>query len=205
MAYTAPTSMTPGQVFTASRWNTMVKDNFDMLASLANDGTLAWDNTNKRLGIGTASPSYKFHLTTTGNNYLLSESISGFMAFAIKGTTEADLVLHASSATSNQQAWNLVSGSGSLKIRLFNDTTGSYGVVRDNVMVFQPGGAVLVGKASGLTGAGDLDINGNCKATTFQTAAGNTWTLGTFSFGTFAQTGYVTVVINGGTYRLMAG
>lgn len=70
---------------------------------------------------------------------------------------------------------------------------------------FNASGSVLIGRSSGLTGAGDLDVNGRARAATFETSAGNKWTFGGYTAGAVAQAGYVSVVIDGVTRRLLVG
>ncbi len=148
MAYTPPTSMTPGQVFTASRWNTMVKDNFDMLASLANTGLLKWDDTNKYLGVGTATPAIELHTysTAAGSHGMRSETTnaSGYSVIDLKTNTRAYQVASGGSGTSAQAGACYIYDVTAAAVRLHVSATGS----------------VLIGKTSGLTGAGDLDVNG---------------------------------------------
>jgi hypothetical protein len=65
------------------------------------------------------------------------------------------------------------------------------------------GGAFLIGKTSGLTGAGDLDANGRVRGATFETANGAKWALqGWTTNADAAIQGYVTVVIDGTTRKL---
>ncbi len=47
---------------------------FNSNGVLGGDPGLVWDNTGKRLGIGTGNPAYPLHLTTSGNMGILSES-----------------------------------------------------------------------------------------------------------------------------------
>jgi len=60
---------------------------FDSASTLAGDNDLYWDNTNKRLGVGTTSPSTKLqvngtitadtHFTSSDSNVTLSTSGTG--------------------------------------------------------------------------------------------------------------------------------
>lgn len=195
MAYTNPTTMVAGQVFTASRWNTQVKDNFDMLASLANDGTLKWDNTNKRLGVGTTTPAAKLHVrdSTGGRLEIKFENAHGTsksVQFNFGGASTGGV--------SNWSFGNDLSLNGTKDLYFF-DNAGSA-----TRLYISATGSLLVGKTSGLTGAGDIDAAGTVKGNVLQTGT-TTWALGTFSFGAVAQTGYVTVTINGSNYRLLVG
>ena len=46
---------------------------FNNSNAFAADSNLFWDNTNKRLGVGTSSPAYKFVVVTTGGTAYLSD------------------------------------------------------------------------------------------------------------------------------------
>lgn len=70
---------------------------------------------------------------------------------------------------------------------------------------FSASGAVLIGRTSGLTGAGDLDANGRVRGATFETSGGNKWTLGGYTPGALATIGSVSVVVDGVTRRLLVG
>lgn len=67
------------------------------------------------------------------------------------------------------------------------------------------GGAVLIGRTSGLAGAGDLDVAGRVRGDTIETAAGSQWKLAghTADATDRASNGYVTVTIGGASYKLM--
>lgn len=149
MAYTPPTSMSPGQVFTASRWNTQVKDNFDMLATLANTGQLAWDGTwlkvNGKLAVG---PNLSADLSP-----IFYVSKLGQAAFDLHNTTTGG-------TPTNGARWrlfvdNVGGGAGSCTFGFYDvqNTRVAFGLTNT--------GSFLIGKTSGLTGAGDLDINGS--------------------------------------------
>lgn len=65
-------------------------------------------------------------------------------------------------------------------------------------------GSGLFGRTSGLTGAGDWDVDARCRADTFETAAGNKWKLlGWTTAADAVSNGYVQVTIDGTTYKLM--
>lgn len=65
-------------------------------------------------------------------------------------------------------------------------------------------GSGLFGRTSGLTGAGDWDVNARCRADTFETASGNKWKLlGWTTAADAASNGYVQVTIDGTTYKVM--
>ena len=67
-------------------------------------------------------------------------------------------------------------------------------------------GALWVGTtAGGLTGAGDFDGAGRVRGATFETANGAKWALQGYAAGAVTQAGYVTVVIDGISRRLLVG
>lgn len=160
MAYTNPTTMVAGQVFTASRWNTQVKDNFDMLASLANDGTLKWDNTNKRLGVGTTTPATKLHVYSAGDSTLTIETASAaqYAYFLLKTASRRYQIATAGASVGNATAGNFY---------IYDETAAA------SRFTITSTGATLIGKQSGLTGAGDLDVAGATNLSGALTVAGN--------------------------------
>lgn len=83
MAYTAPTTMVAGQIFTASRWNVEVKANFEHI--VANYPTLAANNS--FAGNNTFAGT-----TTFGGNVLVSgatQIIDGGNKVSVKGDGSA--------------------------------------------------------------------------------------------------------------------
>lgn len=140
-----PTSATAGQVVTATRWNTEVKANFESLASLANDGTLAWDNTNKRLGVGTNTPADKLHVAsaTDAATRIETTNAANYALFRLKTPSRAYQFA---------VAGNLAFNANNLYI--FEE------VANATRLMITSTGSVLIGKTSGRTGAGDLDVAG---------------------------------------------
>lgn len=68
-----------------------------------------------------------------------------------------------------------------------------------------PTGSVLVGKATGLSAAGDLDVAGKIRGDTLETAAGSLWKLAGYTADSTdrVSNGYVTVTIDGVAYKLL--
>ena len=150
MAWTAPTYVTAGvTINTATRWNAQVKDNLDMLAGLANTGQLVWDGTwfkvNGKFAVG---PNLSADLSP-----IFYVSKLGQAAMDLHNTTTGGTP--SSGARWRLFADNVGGGAGSC-------TFGFYDVQNTRVAFgLTNGGSFLIGKTSGLTSAGDLDVNGS--------------------------------------------
>lgn len=183
MPWTTPTNMTVGQVFTATRWNTQVAGNFDMLKTLANNGELTW-SSNTLTVTGSLSVSSGISATNiTASNNIIGQNVYS-NAFLGVGITSPDRIVHVRNSgasarfdrgdgvgpgfflvTYPDNTYSSISkvfymggiGANEFGIRDHGTTPGGGGTERLKVT---NSGSVLIGRTSGLTGAGDLDVNG---------------------------------------------
>jgi len=81
----------------------------------SSDGNLFWDNTNKRLGVGTASPNARLHIS--GNTRL--EHVN------------SHIILISSAATENNKLWYIDANNNVFRIMAANDASTSF----SNVML----------------------------------------------------------------------
>jgi hypothetical protein len=159
--------------------------------AVATESNLFWDATNKRLGVGTAAPERGLHvvgLTGADGAIIIHSADNGattkpFIDFRRARGTHASPSAIQSGDSIMQLAITgyLTSAYDSARRVLeviaseaWSSTAGGYGwdlYVRTNGTVGAPtlavrltnGGAVLIGRSSGLTGAGDLDVQGNTR------------------------------------------
>ncbi len=92
--------------------------------TLSSDAAFYWDNTNKRLGIGTASPTYKLDVSGTQNTVGIraGSNTAGDILYYGTGTVTGDITLFESnmnvSGTIGQEIKNSNTSSGSSKINI---------------------------------------------------------------------------------------
>lgn len=186
-------------------------------SNLANSSTFRVDVANKifrvdNSGSGTAA----FQVGDITNNDVLtiqhtSATQCRFIKNVISGsaTIDIDPLPNDNTSAATFRFFRSTNTSGAVSFDVFiGDATGTF-----NHRIFGKGGhtqlcinngALLVGRTSGLTGHGDLDVNARCRADSFETAAGNKWKLLGFTAGAdAASNGYVSVTIDGTTYKLM--
>ncbi|MBX9766693.1 MAG: hypothetical protein K2X47_05425, partial [Bdellovibrionales bacterium] len=96
-------------------------------STLTDDSALIWDNTNKRLGIGTATPSYRLHVPwVSGDSVMTSYFGSGNASnnqIAVKGESYSGLGVYGASISSVG-----VAGSSTSSIGVSGETTSGNGV-----------------------------------------------------------------------------
>jgi hypothetical protein len=140
---------------------------------------LFWDNTNSRLGIGTNTPAYQFHVIRSGSGFLADFQATGGNASVIIERTGTD---------ANQVIINSFNLGGSLTSQgYFRFETGGSERAR-----FTSGGNLLVGST---TDSGEkLQVTGTMKVTGVATlgsitlpavsniTSGTTWNTGVLSF-----------------------
>jgi hypothetical protein len=131
----------------------------------AGDSGLTWDNTNKRLGIGTSSPSESLHIVRTGSQ-------APTFALLQSETGQASLKLLAGSGTTNRAAridfLNGVSSTTVPRWTLINDFnqngTNEFNIVASDVtrkiVIFQNGN---VGIGTTTDAGFRLDVNGTAR------------------------------------------
>jgi hypothetical protein len=131
----------------------------------AGDSGLVWDNTNKRLGIGTSSPSESLHIVRTGSQ-------APTFALLQSETGQASLKLLAGSGTTNRAAridfLNGVSSTTVPRWTLINDFnqngTNEFNIVASDVtrkiVIFQNGN---VGIGTTTDAGFRLDVNGTAR------------------------------------------
>ena len=116
---------------------------FDSGSTLAGDNDLYWDNTNKRLGIGTATPGNKLEVqvTSNGNGVLFKSNatqIGSILRTAIGGTVSMT-----------------IDGAGTRPININNSSS-------SNVLIANGGGNVGIGTTSP---SAKLEVDGTLIAT----------------------------------------
>jgi len=133
-------------------------------------------------------------LIFTGGNVVTSGSVLAQKSFRMEGEQVP------AQATGEGLEFGVNAGLSAGYLQMWNRTTNA---ASNYSVLIKP--RLIIGANSGLTGNGDLDAVGRVRGATFETSAGNKWDLRTYTAGTFAQTGYVTVIIDGVTRRLMVG
>jgi hypothetical protein len=153
--------------------------------AFAGSNNLFWDNTNSRLGIGTASPTLRLDVTGTG-----TANGQSLVRFTNPTTFNLNLALNSTGATGNTnfgftvndvtqgavgwdrsdssiQFWNAIANASFVGMKLRNNGNTSFLKVSDgteNVRFVSSTGNVLIGTT---TDAGyKLDVNGTARAVT---------------------------------------
>jgi hypothetical protein len=97
MAWTTPGTAVAGEVLTAARWNTDVRDNTADLDTRVNNSGLIWISTTTLTTIGTSGQVISNIFSSTYNNYVLHLNLSAiasgpltvFMQLSVGGTPNA--------------------------------------------------------------------------------------------------------------------
>jgi len=123
-----------------------------LFGKFVQDSALHWDNTNKRLGIGTASPSVRMHVKGEGP------------VMALEGTNHAYFGFYPRTFTTGRKAYIGFSSVDSTHLTIFNEDTGDLrlGSSATSDLVIKSGGNVGIGTASP---SAELEVDGDIKAT----------------------------------------
>lgn len=168
-------SIASGQIAVGSGTNT-----------LTGSSTFVWDGS--QLGVGVASPERAIHTRHVNNAFRMDRGDGAGPGFFLVSYTDATY------STIFKVWYAGMAGTDAFAIRDHGTVAGGGGTERLRITGT---GSVLIGKSSGLTGAGDLDANGRIRGATFETATGNKWELGARNNALG-----VAVDIDGSSYRL---
>ncbi len=138
--------------------------------SLSHDANLFWDDANDRLGIGLAVPTTLLHIHSTSVPTMLRfSSFAPGMEFQDHEVNASRIMLGAFGLgtaaghySAGQGDMNFVtaswssSNSSAINFSTPNNDSGTY----TRRLIVTRAGVILIGKTSGLTGAGDLDVAG---------------------------------------------
>jgi hypothetical protein len=119
---------------------------FNSDGDLVTDTTnFVWDNTNKRLGVGTASPINAFHVLVSGASGLGATPAD--KALGITGNSgDCRLYLESPDATSGQRVFFINNGGGNLTVSSTSDNGGAF--VKENILGLTYDGEVGIGTNS---------------------------------------------------------
>lgn len=213
-----PSNMTVGHAFEAQRWNQQVKANLDSLAGLSNGGQLTWNNTGSLFTVNgnvsiSGNATINNNATINGNATISGNIIGGQLAVGVTSPARPLHIRHLGASALLQRLDGALPGyflsvfapaSPDTPTRVFylggigDDSVG----IRDHGTVEGGGGterlkitssgSVLIGRSSGLTGAGDLDVNGAFRVAGNVTMSGGGLTISSGGISALSGT------INGG-------
>lgn len=145
-------TFTPGSVIFAGAGGQLAQDNAKFF----------WDNTNYRLGIGTASPANALYVVGNSNTnvgYIQNTSVSGYSSIDYAdnaGTLQLSIGYGNASAASGFTSLNFINANGSNPIAFFINST--------EEMRIAPSGRVLINTKTD-NGVDQLQVNGTITAT----------------------------------------
>lgn len=135
--------------------------------ALSHDSALFWDNSAKSLLIGSVAGALVIGGSAIANTiFTVRNNLSTVYAFTVECDNAGrgfrvltpDFV---TSTTGSQLIMNFLAGSGNTGVKLDASTSG--GAAGGTLVLQSAAGVVLIGKTSGLSSAGDLDVAGNAR------------------------------------------
>ena len=127
--------LTPGSVIFVGADGKLTQDNANFF----------WDNTNNRVGIGTASPTAQLHLGATSQNGLRIVSTSGFYPLEVWNTPETTVLFRVDPVTGAVYGAGAISTATGIRATAF----GAYmGVLNDYRFIFNGNNIQVMGGTS---------------------------------------------------------